>query len=111
MTKTLLDRDAAAKLAAESLIQDDFLRNHEDKLLKGLSYKILATVILNVTDPNNSGLYGGIGEFILYQNILIYAGIELGLFTTNQFDDHLRLQIDEWKRVTGFVDRVQNTSR
>lgn len=86
MTKTLLNREIAAKKAAEYYI------NNPTNLLEGLDYKIIANRILNA----DSNAFESLGQFKLYQNIMIYSGLVWELYTSDDFEEQLQLKMREW---------------
>jgi len=79
MTSNPLNRETAAKLSAKHYIETS--PNH---LLEGIDYVTTANNVLNGSASK------------IEQDIMIYAGLEWGLYKTDDLEEHLQLKLREW---------------
>ncbi|PPD31740.1 MAG: hypothetical protein CTY19_12865 [Methylomonas sp.] len=79
MTSCTLNRDSAAKLSA-----NHYIATSPNHLLKGIDYVTTANNVLN-RSPSK-----------IEQDIMIYAGLEWGLYKTDDLEEHLQLKMREW---------------
>ncbi|GEM_PF-5425031 len=87
MAKTLLNRETAAKKAAEY-----YINTRPNNLLEGLDYSLISDKVLK----GDSSKLEPSGQAMLYQNIMVYSGLEWGLYITDEFEEHLQLEMREW---------------
>jgi hypothetical protein len=90
MTKTLLNRETAAKQAAVYYVNSLIPPN---ELVEGIDYNVIAKKVLKGSDSSKSE---SPQQLILYQNIMIYSGLKWDLYITDEFEEQLQLKMREW---------------
>lgn len=80
----LLNLDTAAEKAARYLVNESPVPP-----LKHIEYHKIATSVLD-------GKISKIEQKILYQKILVFAGIEWAIYTPENFEDQLRSEFNDY---------------
>lgn len=84
MTMTLLNLDTAAEMAARYFVNESPVPP-----LKHVDYRKIANAVLRETASK-------IEQKMLNQKILVFAGIEWDIYTTEDFEDQLRSDFNDY---------------